>query len=203
MSNQQEERKSSLRGNHNHNQVADYMLSQDSINLLAEEAEKETKEEREKLKQIDKQKRDFAKRLREEQDKEFRIKQDQRKEDRLKNLLKQSEVFTHFILGKKSGGQLPTQSDIDLIRSSKPISNNGGKSSVSKRHQKKVRKMDEIEEVEDASDEVITRLQVQPSILKGGLLRDYQLDGLNWMISLYEQGLNGILADEMGLGKTI
>lgn len=105
MSNQQEERKSSLRGNHN--QVADYMLSQDSINLLAEEAEKETKEEREKLKQIDKQKRDFAKRLREEQDKEFRIKQDQRKEDRLKNLLKQSEVFTHFILGKKSGGQLP------------------------------------------------------------------------------------------------
>lgn len=63
--------------------------------------------------------------------------------------------------------------------------------------------MDEIEEVEDASDEVITRLQVQPSILKGGLLRDYQLDGLNWMISLYEQGLNGILADEMGLGKTI
>ena len=46
--------------------------------------------------------------------------------------------------------------------------------------------MDEIEEAEDASDEVITRLQVQPSILKGGLLRDYQLDGLNWMISLYE-----------------
>jgi hypothetical protein len=39
---------------------------------------------------------------------------------------------------------------------------------VSKRHQKKVRKMDEIEEAEDASDEVITRLQVQPSILKGG-----------------------------------
>lgn len=34
-------------------------------------------------------------------------------------------------------------------------------------------------------------------------LRDYQLDGLNWMISLYETGINGILADEMGLGKTI
>lgn len=27
--------------------------------------------------------------------------------------------------------------------------------------------------------------------------------GLNWMISLYETGLNGILADDMGLGKTI
>jgi len=45
---------------------------------------------------------------------------------------------------------------------------------------------------------------VQPSNLKGvHTMRDYQLDGLNWMISLYETGLNGILADEMGLGKTI
>lgn len=34
-------------------------------------------------------------------------------------------------------------------------------------------------------------------------MRDYQIRGLNWMISLYENGLNGILADEMGLGKTL
>lgn len=37
----------------------------------------------------------------------------------------------------------------------------------------------------------------------GGELRDYQVRGLNWMISLYENGINGILADEMGLGKTL
>ncbi|KFB51778.1 AGAP010699-PA-like protein [Anopheles sinensis] len=36
-----------------------------------------------------------------------------------------------------------------------------------------------------------------------GTMRGYQIDGLNWMISLYQNGLNGILADEMGLGKTI
>jgi SNF2 family DNA or RNA helicase len=29
------------------------------------------------------------------------------------------------------------------------------------------------------------------------------MKGLNWLISLYETGINGILADEMGLGKTI
>ncbi len=29
------------------------------------------------------------------------------------------------------------------------------------------------------------------------------MDGLTWMISLYNNKLNGILADEMGLGKTI
>lgn len=34
-------------------------------------------------------------------------------------------------------------------------------------------------------------------------MRDYQIRGLNWMISLYQGGLNGILADEMGLGKTL
>jgi len=26
---------------------------------------------------------------------------------------------------------------------------------------------------------------------------------VQWLISLYENGLNGILADEMGLGKTL
>lgn len=36
--------------------------------------------------------------------------------------------------------------------------------------------------------------------VKGGTLRDYQVRGLNWMISLYENGVNGILADEMVSG---
>lgn len=29
------------------------------------------------------------------------------------------------------------------------------------------------------------------------------MEGLNWLITLYKQNLNGIMADEMGLGKTI
>ncbi|KAF9127775.1 hypothetical protein BGW39_005635 [Mortierella sp. 14UC] len=43
----------------------------------------------------------------------------------------------------------------------------------------------------------------QPKLVTGGVLRDYQLAGVEWMVSLYENGLNGILADEMGLGKTL
>jgi ATP-dependent DNA helicase len=43
----------------------------------------------------------------------------------------------------------------------------------------------------------------QPSLVTGGIMRKYQLEGLEWLKSLYENGLNGILADEMGLGKTI
>ena len=34
-------------------------------------------------------------------------------------------------------------------------------------------------------------------------MRDYQVNGLNCMISLYQSGLNGILADEMSFGKIL
>ncbi|KAL7273225.1 putative ATPase [Rhizina undulata] len=43
----------------------------------------------------------------------------------------------------------------------------------------------------------------QPKLITGGVMKDYQLEGLDWLVSLYENGLNGILADEMGLGKTL
>lgn len=41
------------------------------------------------------------------------------------------------------------------------------------------------------------RVTKQPSLLVGGTLKDYQLKGLQWMVSLYNNKLNGILADEM------
>ena len=43
----------------------------------------------------------------------------------------------------------------------------------------------------------------QPLLLTGGVLRNYQVDGYDWLRIMYENGINGILADEMGLGKTI
>ncbi|GMS82058.1 hypothetical protein PENTCL1PPCAC_4233 [Pristionchus entomophagus] len=51
------------------------------------------------------------------------------------------------------------------------------------------------------------RIVRQHSTMGGGdpelQLKPYQLRGLEWMVSLYNNNLNGILADEMGLGKTI
>ncbi|KAF7828842.1 ATP-dependent DNA helicase DDM1 [Senna tora] len=40
-------------------------------------------------------------------------------------------------------------------------------------------------------------------LLTGGKLKHYQMKGVKWLISLWQNGLNGILADQMGLGKTI
>jgi ATP-dependent helicase STH1/SNF2 len=41
------------------------------------------------------------------------------------------------------------------------------------------------------------KVSVQPTMLVGGQLKDYQVKGLQWMVSLYNNKLNGILADEM------
>lgn len=43
----------------------------------------------------------------------------------------------------------------------------------------------------------------QATILVNGNLKEYQVKGLEWLVSLFNNNLNGILADEMGLGKTI
>ncbi|KAM0677262.1 putative DNA helicase ino80 [Binucleata daphniae] len=42
----------------------------------------------------------------------------------------------------------------------------------------------------------------KPAILNA-TLKSYQLQGLTWLVNLYDQGINGILADDMGLGKTV
>ncbi|KAJ8560890.1 hypothetical protein K7X08_027080 [Anisodus acutangulus] len=49
----------------------------------------------------------------------------------------------------------------------------------------------------------LRKLEEQPEWLKGGKLRDYQLEGLNFMVNSWRNDTNVILADEMGLGKTV
>ena len=43
----------------------------------------------------------------------------------------------------------------------------------------------------------------QPALVTGGRMKGYQLEGLEWLKTLWMNGLSGILADEMGLGKTV
>ncbi|XP_038625559.1 probable global transcription activator SNF2L2 isoform X3 [Tachyglossus aculeatus] len=50
---------------------------------------------------------------------------------------------------------------------------------------------------------IAEKVEKQSALLINGSLKHYQLQGLEWMVSLYNNNLNGILADEMGLGKTI
>lgn len=43
----------------------------------------------------------------------------------------------------------------------------------------------------------VVRLQSQPALICNGEMRHYQLEGLNWMATLFANGINAILADEM------
>ncbi|KAF3922422.1 hypothetical protein AA313_de0205143 [Arthrobotrys entomopaga] len=46
-------------------------------------------------------------------------------------------------------------------------------------------------------------IHTQPKYISGGTLKDYQMDGMNWLYYRWFEKKNAILADEMGLGKTI
>ncbi|KOB73409.1 Chromatin-remodeling complex ATPase chain Iswi, partial [Operophtera brumata] len=84
-------------------------------------------------------------------------------------LLKQTEIFSHFMSNSSKSGSSPPKPKAET--NLKPKS--------------------------------LFRFEASPHYIKNGEMRDYQVRGLNWMISLYENGINGILADEMGLGKTL
>ncbi|CAL5198834.1 unnamed protein product [Lathyrus oleraceus] len=103
---------------------------------------------------------------------------------RLKYLLQQTELFAHFAKTEEASSQKKTK----------------GRG----RHASKMTEEEEDEEYlkEEEGRLGNTRLVTQPSCIQGKM-RDYQLAGLNWLIRLYENGINGILADEMGLGKTL
>jgi SWI/SNF-related matrix-associated actin-dependent regulator of chromatin subfamily A member 5 len=137
--------------------------------------------------------------------------------DRLRYLLAQSEIFGRLKDGKKqkqSNGRVAEGGGENDGTNGK---NGGGgyKSKHNSPSKKKGRRKkddaeepegegldeDEDEDDEEGGDERHTFLTKQPSCIKFGTLKPYQLEGLNWMIHLAEKGLNGILADEMGLGK--
>ena len=95
-------------------------------------------------------------------------------------LMQQTEVFSHFLAGTKAHN-----------------AKKGG------RRSKQAEDAEDHELVEAAEEYHAVRLTVQPECIKFGKMREYQLAGLNWMIRLFDHGINGILADEMGLGKTL
>eukprot|EP01116_Phalansterium_solitarium_P005922 TRINITY_DN181_c1_g1_i1.p1 TRINITY_DN181_c1_g1~~TRINITY_DN181_c1_g1_i1.p1 ORF type:complete len:1111 (+),score=402.66 TRINITY_DN181_c1_g1_i1:110-3442(+) len=152
--------------------------------------------ERDRLKAVRLAQKRALEELRKEQNRQVSSDQDAHNRDRLNFLLQQTEIFTHFMSGKK------TQN-----------------SSAGKGATKRGRRTEKEEDAEMLEDEATeeqlsdgvtaaahaagTRLTVQPSFITAGTMRDYQLHGLNWLIQLYESGINGILADEMGLGKTL
>ncbi|KAM5440094.1 transcriptional regulator [Microsporum canis] len=118
----------------------------------------------------------------------------QAKDSRISHLLKQTDGFLRQLAASVRSQQRKTAErygDEDQLDTEEDI--------VDSDEEEESRKVDYYAVAHRIKEEVT----VQPSILVGGTLKEYQLRGLTWMISLYNNNLNGILADEMGLGKTI
>ncbi|KAF1779903.1 ISWI family [Phytophthora cactorum] len=104
-------------------------------------------------------------------------------------LMAQSDVFTSFLMG----GSSALGKEMSRTKAAKEAGSKRGKGS----------KQADAQTLQDMDDARYTRITQQPSIIKFGTMKPYQLEGLNWMIRLHDSGVNGILADEMGLGKTL
>jgi ATP-dependent DNA helicase len=114
--------------------------------------------------------------------------------EQLERLLNQSQMFTQFLSEQMTAAEERAVKDTEealaegSAKGGKRKSTSRGKATPkTKKHRG------------DAPPEVTAELC--PGFT--GSLRDYQLKGVKWMISLYQNGLNGILADQMGLGKTV
>ncbi|XP_044347140.1 probable chromatin-remodeling complex ATPase chain isoform X2 [Triticum aestivum] len=145
------------------------------------------KQERARLKQLQKLKKQKIQEILQTQNAAIDADMNKKGKGRLKYLLQQTEVFAHFAEGSQAKEKKPR----------------GRGRPSSKRRAEEEDDEEYLEEEEDAlASSVGTHLLVQPSCINGQM-RDYQLAGLNWLIRLYDNGINGILADEMGLGKTL
>ncbi|KAG4210425.1 hypothetical protein ERO13_A02G047300v2 [Gossypium hirsutum] len=144
-----------------------------------------SKREKERLKEMQKLKKQKIQEILDTQNANIDADMNNKGRGRLKYLLQQTELFSHFAKGDPNSSQ-------------KKVKGRG-------RHASKITEEEEDEEYLKEEEDGLsgnTRLVTQPSCIQGKM-RDYQLAGLNWLIRLYENGINGILADEMGLGKTL
>ncbi|KAI8634916.1 SNF2 family N-terminal domain-containing protein [Xylariaceae sp. FL1651] len=120
---------------------------------------------------------------------------DQAKDTRITHLLKQTDGFLHQLASSVKAQQRQAAERYGDESGTLPDE----ESDIDEEDGEAERKIDYYAVAHRVREEVTE----QANILVGGTLKEYQIKGLQWMISLYNNNLNGILADEMGLGKTI
>ncbi|XP_061976128.1 chromatin structure-remodeling complex protein SYD-like isoform X3 [Populus nigra] len=128
------------------------------------------------------------------------------KSDRVKQLLKETEKYLQKLGSKLQEAKSMAsrfENDMDESRHAAVVEKN--ETSVENEDESDQAKhyMESNEKYYLMAHSVKESIAEQPTCLLGGTLREYQMNGLRWLVSLYNNHLNGILADEMGLGKTV
>lgn len=125
---------------------------------------------------------------------------------RFRYLLGLTDLFRHFIETNPDPKIRDIMAEIDrqnaeAARGKKGGARQGGATSE-RRRRTEAEEDAELLKDEKHGGSADTVFRESPSFIHGQM-RDYQVAGLNWLISLHENGISGILADEMGLGKTL
>lgn len=124
---------------------------------------------------------------------------------RFEHLLSLSGLFRHFIEGKAAKDPKFKQVLDILDKPGKKGQKKGCHEDARRRkteREEDAELLKEEEDVEDDADDIEYLFRESPAYINGQL-RDYQVQGLNWLVSLDKNRIAGILADEMGLGKTL
>uniref|UniRef100_A0A8D0ADP1 Proliferation-associated SNF2-like protein n=1 Tax=Sander lucioperca TaxID=283035 RepID=A0A8D0ADP1_SANLU len=199
------------------------MTSEVVITQAMEEEEKQLMEEGERK---EKEMMEKARESREKDSHDLRFK-------RLQHLLQKSNIYSKFLLTKmeQQHNEFLTLFPVKLAKKKRRRDEDYKIADVmSKEDQAPAQKKLEAEDIEKMSDsnvDIKNRLSEtvrdnakhllhphrkvngqpvpaqQPELFTGGVMRSYQIEGIEWLRMLWENGINGILADEMGLGKTI
>ncbi|CAN6289438.1 unnamed protein product [Urochloa humidicola] len=176
-----------------------------------------------------KEEREAAEALKREEE----LREAKRQQQRLNFLLSQTELYSHFMQNKAGASALPDEEDSpdedeeadpeeaqlkrEALRAAQhAVSQQKMKTNAFDSEIVRIRQTSESGLPTDDSSSMDPskidllhpstmpeKSSVQTPELFKGVLKEYQLKGLQWLVNCYEQGLNGILADEMGLGKTV
>ncbi|KAJ6722063.1 SNF2/RAD54 HELICASE FAMILY [Salix viminalis] len=128
------------------------------------------------------------------------------KSDRVKQLLKETEKYLQKMGSKLQEAKSMAsrfENDIDESRHAAVVEKNETAVENEDESDQAKHYMESNEKYYLMAHSVKESIAEQPTCLQGGKLREYQMNGLRWLVSLYNNHLNGILADEMGLGKTV
>ncbi|TPX12220.1 uncharacterized protein E0L32_007106 [Thyridium curvatum] len=125
---------------------------------------------------------------------------------RFRYLLGLTDLFRHFIETNPDPKIRDIMTEIDRQNAEEAKAKKGGArqggATSDRRRRTEAEEDAELLKDEKHGGSAETVFRESPSFIQGQM-RDYQVAGLNWLISLHENGISGILADEMGLGKTL
>ena len=126
---------------------------------------------------------------------------------RFKHLLGMTDLFRHFIETNTNPEVKKVMADIDREQKEEEAKARSGKNRKGGATNERRRRTEQEEDAELIREEKHGNHEENyffesPGYIQG-TMREYQIQGLNWLIDMHENGLSGILADEMGLGKTL